>query len=180
MNSLEKVNNEVYVAQGSFVCFGDEEVEFLKEQARSSPRRRSRICAHSSNEDTLHEMLIAILANSYIHPHRHLGKSESFHVVEGMVDVVIFDDGGSVAEVVELGARGSGRQFFYRLSVSRFHTLLIRTDHIVIHEVTNGPLTKDATILASFAPLENEPEKVQKYLIQVSNQAAEYLSKSIA
>ena len=76
-------------------------------------------------------MLIAISSDSYIHPHRHVGKSESFHIVEGEVDVAVFDEAGDVVDVIELGAMGSGRNFYYRLSESAFHTLLIRTEFLV-------------------------------------------------
>lgn len=180
MIEFDRINNEVFVARDPIARFGDEEVAFLRQQAQANPRRRARICAHRSNDDALHEMLIAISSESYIHPHRHANKSESFHIVEGAVDVVIFDDEGGIADVIQLGPSGSGRQFFYRLSESRFHTLLIRSDYIVIHEATNGPFTKDGTALAPFAPAETEPELARQYLKQVSDQVAQYLGSTKA
>ncbi len=180
MIELERINNEVFVARDPIARFGGEEVAFLRQQAQASPRKRARICAHRSNDDALHEMLIAISSESYIHPHRHANKSESFHIVEGTVDVVIFDDEGGIADVIELGPPGSGRQFFYRLSVSRFHTLLIRSNYIVIHEATNGPFTKDGTVLAPFAPTEGEPEKARQYLKRLSAQVSQFLRRSKA
>ena len=174
MIGIERINDEIFVARGPIVRFGDDEVAFLKQQVQASPHGRARICAHKANEDTLHEMLIAISAESYIHPHKHVGKSESFHIVEGNVDVVIFDDAGGIIDVVELGTPGSGRQFFYRLSECRFHTLRIRTDVLVVHEVTNGPFVKENTVLAPFAPLEGERDMTQKYMVRVSEQVSQY------
>jgi cupin fold WbuC family metalloprotein len=175
--ALQRVNDEVFVARDPIARFGDEEVAFLRKQAQANPRKRARICAHRSNDDSLHEMLIAIMSESYIHPHRHSNKSESFHIVEGLVDVAIFGEDGTLTDVIELGPLGSGRQFFYRLSESRFHTLLIRTDYIVIHEATNGPFDRDGTIFAAFAPTEEEPKKVQEYLKRLSGQIAQHLRR---
>lgn len=171
---LLKVNEEVFVAEDPIVRFGDPEIEFLKRQAQANPRKRARICAHKTNDDALHEMVIAISAASYIHPHRHLGKSESFHIVEGEVDVVVFDDAGGIVDVIELGAAGSGRKFYYRLSESAFHTLLIRSDFLVVHEVTNGPFARDKTVLAPFAPSEDQAGAARDYMTLVAERAAQH------
>jgi cupin fold WbuC family metalloprotein len=175
MIELKRISDEVFVACDPIACFGDEEVTFLLQKAQESPRKRARICAHRSNDDGLHEMLIAISSESYIRPHRHAHKSESFHIVEGLVDVAIFDDDGLITDVIELGPRGSGRQFFYRLSESRFHTLLIRTDYIVMHETTNGPFAPGGTLFAEFAPTEAEPEEAYRYLSELAGQISQHL-----
>jgi cupin fold WbuC family metalloprotein len=176
--NLRKINDEVFVAEDAIVKVGREELAFLKSQARANSRKRARICAHRSNDDALHEMLIAISADSYIHPHKHLGKSESFHIVEGVVDVVVFDDYGEIVEIIELGDTASGRNFFYRLSDSAFHTLLIRTDYLVVHEVTNGPFLRDRTVLADFAPPESEPSRAAQYMSTVNARAADFASRA--
>jgi cupin fold WbuC family metalloprotein len=175
--NLRKVNDEVFIAEDAIVRFGDEEIDFVKRQARASPRKRARICAHRTNDDALHEMLIALASTTYIHPHRHLDKAESFHVIEGEVDVAIFDGAGSVVDVIALGPVGSGRRFFYRLSDSAFHTLLIRSDVLVIHEVTNGPFAPGKTVLAPFAPSEDEADEAIEYMTRVSGEVARHLRR---
>lgn len=167
MAAFRKVSDEVFVADEPIVRLGVEQVAFLKAQARSSRRKRARICAHRSNEDALHEMLIAISADSYIHPHKHTRKVESFHIVEGLVDVVVFDDAGAIVDVVELGDITTGRNFYYRLSDSMFHTLLIHNEFLVVHEVTNGPFVANETILASFAPSESQSGDALAYIANV-------------
>ena len=173
--NLHKANDEVYIALDSIVRMGIDDVAFLKDTAKRSPRRRARICAHKSNDDKLHEMLIAIAADSYIRPHRHNGKSESFHIVEGSVDVAVFDDGGTLIDVIELGPPGSGRAFFYRLSESTFHTLLIRSDFLVMHEVTNGPFDPKQSAPAPFAPPEDQAAAAGQYMRRVRDQVAQFL-----
>jgi len=175
--NLQKINEEVFIARDDIVRLGDEEVAFLKQQAAASPRKRARICAHKTNDDALHEMLIAISAKSYIRPHRHLSKSESFHVVEGEVDVAVFDDDGGLAEVIQLGVPGSGKRFYYRLSRTAFHTLLIRSDVLVMHEVTNGPFSREGTVQAPFAPAEDQAEEGRAYMVRLSDLVAQHLSE---
>jgi cupin fold WbuC family metalloprotein len=175
MIELKRINNEVFVAQEPIVFLGKEEIVFLKQQATQSARRRARICAHKSNDDDLHEMLIAIAADSYIQPHKHLAKSESFHIVEGIVDVVIFDDSGAITNVILLGAQGVRRSFYYRLSDCRYHTLIIHSDILVVHEVTNGPFDKAQTEPAPFAPSEKNGEAARDYMKCLSIEAENFI-----
>jgi cupin fold WbuC family metalloprotein len=168
---LRRVNDEVFVADAPIVRFGGEELAFVKRQALANARRRARICAHRSDDDALHEMLIAISADSYIHPHKHTRKVESFHIVAGTVDVVVFEDDGTVADVIELGDASSGRSFYYRLSDSKYHTLLIQGELLVVHEVTNGPFNREETKLAPFAPPEAERDAAREYMTHVAHLA---------
>src|SRR2546421_7204901 len=116
----------LYAAEG-LVTLDAEAVAQLKRDARRNPRRRIRLCAHASVDDRLHEMIIVHERDCYVRPHKHLVKSESFHVIEHEVDVVIFDDTAGVADVIPMGTFASGRSFFYRLAEPMFHTLLIRS-----------------------------------------------------
>lgn len=154
---LNKVNEEVFIAQDEIVRFGSKEIKFIKECALKNHRGRARICAHKKTDDTLHEMLIGIRADSYIRPHKHEKKVESFHLVEGAADIVILNDVGDVTDVIELSPE---RSFFYRLAQPRYHTLLINSPVLVIHEVTNGPFDQTQSNLASFSPPEGDDATV--------------------
>ena len=168
---LKKISDEVFVADEPVVQLGTEQVSFLKTKAVLSKRKRARICAHRTNEDPVHEMLIAISAESYIHPHKHIQKTESFHIVEGCVDVVIFDDRGAILDVIELGDLSSGKNFYYRLSETYYHTLLIRSEFLVMHEVTTGPFVVNEALTAPFAPPENDYAAAQVYIKEVEQAA---------
>ena len=170
--AIRKISEEVFVAQDSIVRLGAADIAFLKQQAAASPRRRARICAHHRSEDTLHEMLIALRSDSYVRPHKHIDKSESFHIVEGRLDVAMLDDSGALIEVIELGDVSSGKPFFYRLAHSCFHTLLIHSDYLIMHEVTNGPFSPGAAILAPFAPPDSRREEALAYLAGLRRAAA--------
>jgi cupin fold WbuC family metalloprotein len=168
---LRKLNEEVFVADEPIVRLGPAEIAFVKERALASPRRRARICAHPGPEDRLHEMLIAISGDSYIHPHRHFDKAESFHIVEGNVDVVMLDASGEIDEVIPLGEPGSGRALYYRVSTPLFHTLLIRSPLLVVHEVTSGPFERAQSENAAFAPPEGDREATGRYMADLDRRA---------
>ena len=161
--ALLQKSPELFMTEGPICEIGESEIETLKAAVKASPKRRARINAHLDGEDALHEMIIAIDQASYIRPHKHPGKSEAFHIVEGEVDIVVFRDDGEIDRIVRLGAPGSGRSFFYRMSKPYFHTLIIRSDVLIVHEITNGPFRPEATIFAGFAPEDSDRPKAEAY-----------------
>jgi cupin fold WbuC family metalloprotein len=167
----------VCVSDEEIVTVGPLEIALLKQILETAPRGRVRLCAHSSASDRLHEMFIALAQTTYIRPHKHSNKSESFHVVSGMADVTMLDDRGNILEVVALGEPSSGRAFFYRLQQPIFHTLLIRSDVFIVHEVTNGPLEAADTVFAQWAPEEGDAAAAKKY-IRALSASVEQLSAS--
>ncbi|MDB4078028.1 WbuC family cupin fold metalloprotein [Amylibacter sp.] len=170
---LRKINDEVFMATDEVVRFDSLYVDFVKQNAAKNARGRARICAHRGPLDTLHEMLIAIRSDSYIRPHRHHQKIESFHLVDGSVDVVIFEDDGAIADVVELSTDGN---FYYRLDSPRYHTLLVHSPVLVIHEITNGPFDLNMSDFAPFSPME-EDSMVSDYIDQLKLQVRTWKEK---
>ena len=171
---LKEINCEVFVADEAIVKIGPPELAFLKEKLALSPRGRVRLCAHSNGGDLLHEMIIALARDTYVRPHKHRAKTESFHVIEGMVDVVAFDEDGGIAEIIPLGDAASGRNFYYRLSSPVFHTLLIRTGLLIIHETTNGPFRKADAIWADWAPAEEDGAASRAYMARLASAVASF------
>ena len=151
--SLRKINEEVFIASDEIVHFGSREVDFIRRCALNNSRGRARICAHKESTDTLHEMLIGIRSDSYIRPHRHENKIESFHLVEGAADIVILKEEGDIQNIIELGP---DQNFYYRLDTPKYHTLLINSPVLVIHEITNGPFNPIQNNFASFSPPEGD------------------------
>ena len=145
-------NSEVLYAEDPVVKVDRQDIDFLVKRAAQNPRKRIRLCAHEDTNDKLHEMLIVHARDCYVRPHKHLAKSEAFHIIQGTVDVVLLDDSGKVVEVVPMGDYASGRKFYYRLADPFYHTLLIRSDWLVFHEITNGPFKRDDTIFAPWSP----------------------------
>lgn len=160
-----KENEEVLYPEQpqKLVTMSRKDLDCLEKVARSSARRRSRICAHTSVEDDIHEMMIYHPKGTYVRPHKHLDKDESFHLICGEIDLVMFDEGGNVVEVLQMGDYTSGKTFYYRISSDTFHTQIFWKDTI-FHEVTKGPFDKKDTIAADWAPDEKDAMLVENYL----------------
>jgi len=165
---------EVFLANGPISEIAEADIEVLKDAVAASPKRRARINAHTDSTDPLHEMVIALRGDSYIRPHKHPVKSESFHIIEGAVDIVIFDDEGEILRVVSLAERGRTGSFYYRMSKPYFHTLLINSELLIIHETTNGPFTKEGTVFAEFAPADDDLQAAAVYMLDLRRRAHEF------
>ena len=153
--SLIKKSVDVYTAPGPIAFIGNEEIDYLRGELADNAKGRVRINLHPDNDDTLHEKFIAIRPDTHSRPHKHPHKSEAFHIVYGEVDIVLFEDDGSIQQVVTLAAGSISKAFYYRMSKPFFHTLIIKSDLLVVHEITNGPFVKDGTDFACFAPAED-------------------------
>ena len=158
---VKKINEEVLVARDRIVKVGHSDIEYLKKSSQGNVRKRIRLCAHESVEDHLHEMFIVHVKGTYVRPHKHLNKIESLHIIEGIVDTVIFDNEGNIIEVIEMGDYSSGKRFYQRITDSCCHTMLINSEFLVFHEVTTGPFKRSDTVFPQWAPDENDSSAVE-------------------
>jgi cupin fold WbuC family metalloprotein len=129
--------------------------------AAVSPRRRMNHNFHSGPIDNPHRFLNVLLRGTYVRPHRHLDppKAESFLVLEGSADVILFDDAGSITARYRLGAESSeGRLWGVDLLPGVWHTIAPRTDRVVCFEVKPGPWEPASDKeFAAWAPAEEDP-----------------------
>jgi len=170
-------SNEVLYAEDAIVTVNNGDLEWLKQKARLNSKQRIRLCSHPALTDILHEMLIVLKKQVYIQPHKHPGKSESLHIIEGVVDVVVFNDDGTIFQVLPLGEYGSGRIFYCRMNCSQHHTLLIRSEFLVFHETTNGPFHKGDTEYAPWSPAGSDIDSSKRYLEQLNMLVANFMRK---
>ncbi len=154
---------EVLVADDSIAVVDRAALRDLSGRLPRAPRGRVRLCTHRSSDELLHEMLIVLQGGSYIRPHKHRGKAESFHLIEGRVDIVFFDDEGAITNVLDMAAYGSGQPFYYRIGESVYHTLMVRSDTLVYHEVTTGPFRREDTLFAPWAPEEGHDAAIREW-----------------
>jgi cupin fold WbuC family metalloprotein len=149
---LKQFSAGVFGTDDRIVTVNRDTVRELAEAATSEPLKRARLCAHADPQNALHEMVIVLARGTYVRPHRHRAKSESFHVIEGTCDLVLFNDNGEIDRVIPLGAYETGDIFFYRLSDSVYHTVLVNSELFVMHETTNGPFQPGEAEFASWSP----------------------------
>ena len=171
-----QTGEEVFYSSDRVARVAQADLADLTRAAGKTTRRRSRLCTHRDTADPLHEMFIVHPRGAYVRPHKHLNKAESMSVLEGSVDLVLFDDEGGVAEVIPMGELKSGRAFYYRLSDAIFHTLLIRSEWLLFHEVTSGPFRREDSAFAPWAPEDTDAAAVERFIAGVEIQAARWLS----
>jgi cupin fold WbuC family metalloprotein len=147
---------EVFRNSDEIVTVGPDWLQRLKDAARASPLRRSRLCLHRTDQDTIQEMIIVLMKDVLFRPHRHLDKSESFHIVEGELYVLLFSETGQPMRAIHMGPAASGRTFCYRLCTPAWHAILPISDLVVMHETTRGPFVAGEAAFAAWAPTGGE------------------------
>jgi cupin fold WbuC family metalloprotein len=116
-------------------------------------------------------MLIVTHCESYVAPHRHLSKSETFVVLEGSADLILFDEGGAVEKVVKMGGATSGRPFFYRMPPRQYHSLAMDSELLVFLENTKGPFSLDDREFATWAPDFNDSKNGKAFIASILQKA---------
>jgi len=173
--SLRAQNPEVYYSDDAIVTADDATIAELKRIAAQNPRLRSRLCTHPDPASGLHEMLIVHHRQAYVRPHKHLGKPESFHLIEGSARVVIFDDAGQINDVLDMAPYGQGKLCYYRMPDEVFHTILITSEWLVFHETTAGPFDPSRTAFPDWAPDGSDTAAAGRYMARLASEAAAML-----
>jgi cupin fold WbuC family metalloprotein len=144
---MERREPEAFYGIGLGV--GAEEIAVLKAEVHKTPRKRIRLCTHSDTDAALHEMFVCYTKDTDIGAHKHTDKDETFYVMEGEMDFVVFDDAGRVTTTLPMG--GAGEPFCVRVPINTWHTVRLKTDYCVIHLSNVGPFAKDRTVWAQWA-----------------------------
>ena len=165
---IKRVSDEVFYAEGRIVTLGLHDLDFLKLQAKRNPRKRARLCTHVDVGDLLHEMLIINLRDTYVRPHKNTDKPKSFQLLEGVMDVVMFDDAGEVCAVIRLGHYGSGFPSYFRLHETRYHTLRTISELVLFQETTIGPFRPGDTVFAPWSPEDGNQDECARFLEHVA------------
>ena len=98
-------------------------------------------------------MIIAMTSECYFPPHRHKNKSESFHMIEGELFVILFKENGEPYDYIYMTTVTNPKgKFFYRINLPYWHAVMPITPMVVFHETTNGPFLPNSSEFAHFAP----------------------------
>ena len=172
-------NPEVFYSDAAIVTASDIDIAELKRIAAQNPRLRSRLCTHPDPSSGLHEMLIVHHREAYVRPHKHVGKPESFFVIEGSARVVIFENDGQIRDVFDMAPYGSGKLCYYRMPDEVFHSILITSEWLVFHETTAGPFDPTRTIFPVWAPDGSDPAAVHAYVDSIAKLATHRQTRNI-
>ncbi|KNC68351.1 WbuC family cupin fold metalloprotein [Pseudoalteromonas ardens] len=145
----------------------------LKTLAANAHNGRFRYCLHESHEAAIQEMIICLHGMSYFPPHRHpTGVVESYHMIEGQMDVFTFDDAGNIIGKTALApvhASDENKVFFHKVTSPCYHTVVPRSEYVIYHEVLTGPWVPDYTSqTAPFSPAPEDRAAVDKFIRELN------------
>lgn len=101
-------------------------------------KQNARLCLHRGAEDLFHQMLILEFAGREFPPHRHPAKAEGYQLIEGEMDLVLYDEKGDPTERFALNAK----QPIARVGPNTFHGLIVRSQYAVYLESKPGPFDR--------------------------------------
>ena len=105
----------------------------------SIKKESKRICMHSSINQDLHDMIIVDFKNNFLPPHFHKKLSESHHIIEGKLKVLIFNNSGKIVNNYILSKT---QNIMDRVEKGQCHLLMAITKTVIYHEVNKGPFNR--------------------------------------
>ncbi len=170
----------VFYAKDSIVKIGIQEINFLKEKFAQNSKENLRLCLHKDIADPVHEMLVLHSQRTCVRPHKYYGKSVSYHIIEGIVDMVLFDEEGGILNVIPMGEYGTGRKFYHRLNGPGYYVPLIRSKLLLFHETTNGPFLITDAIYPSWAAAGNDPIAISRFQKELTPKVDAFIQSRVS
>lgn len=124
-------------------------LEKLKAFVEDNDFLTTRICLHQSTDDSVHEMIIIHSKSGNHRVHKHFKTSESYQILEGELEVKIFDDDFHEISSVKLSNEDSNSSFLARISSGQWHVTLPVSDIVIFKETRPGPFDPMDTIFQS-------------------------------
>ena len=140
-------------------------IDSVIEQARSSPRLRMNYNFHPELNDPVQRLLNALEPWTYIRPHKHAAKEESFVLLRGKVLAVVFNDDGTIRDHAVMNAETGivGVEF----EENSYHMLTSLETGSVVYEIKEGPFVPHTDgSSAPWAPHEGTSE-AKGFLIRI-------------
>jgi len=139
------------------------DIATLKKEASSAKRLRSHLNLHKTLDAPVQRLFIATNPDTYMRPHRHPEdhKWEFLIVLEGQLDLLIFNDDGVVTQRVELAAT---KNRAVEIPPMTWHAYVCKVPGTLALEIKEGayiPTTEEN--FAPWSPAENTSESA-KYL----------------
>lgn len=107
--------------------------------AHASERKRAHHEIHESHEDLIQKVLIGLTSDTYIPPHSHnkAHQSELFFILRGKIQLVIFNDKGTVIDSYLFGEEG--KNCCVEIPPNIIHTVVCMSEDAAMLEIKEGP-----------------------------------------
>ncbi|MBC6659620.1 cupin fold metalloprotein, WbuC family [Morganella morganii] len=115
----------------------------LYSEAKDSPRKRSHYLLHNSHNDKVQRLLIGMCKDSFVEPHYHElpHQWELFFILEGTVELTVFDDNLLQEEIIILN--NDTGVYSIELPPRKAHSLRCISDTALLVEIKEGPFNPD-------------------------------------
>jgi cupin fold WbuC family metalloprotein len=134
-----------YYSRSESPYIDNEIINWISDLGKNS-QDSARICLHSNANDLLHEMLIFQRSCSFYPPKKHAYRDKSFHILRGVLAIIIFDEIGEIKSTQILQPK---EKFYYRIRSDTYHLDYPVTDSVHL-EVVSGPFNQGVNILADW------------------------------
>ena len=133
-----------YFCRDSQVIIYSDTLKELKRIAEERGKINARICLHSNPENSLHDMIILEYLNKKCKkPHKHLEKDESLQMLEGEMEVFIFNEHGKLIDKTLLDTKNN---LIYRNGRGLYHVWLPTIEFAIYRETKQGPFKQEDNI----------------------------------
>lgn len=168
----KEINEAVLYNDEDICLLTKHDMKLLSDKGLATKEQRTRLCVHDNAESIVHEMFIIHTKDTYVRPHRHKQKSESFQVLSGAASLLLFDDIGEVVSIVKLGDFASDDVFYFKMPANVWHMLVIHSDVLVFKEVTQGPFDSSDCEFPDWAPTGRHCSEVPDYMSTIDQKLA--------
>ena len=135
---MNKISDGVFRVDGPILSLTGDMIDTLLLECSTSSKKRARINFHPCDNSNVHEMIVALHRSTQIEPHRHLNKSESFHVIQGQLSVALLKE--QTFDPLKIIHLSAGKpNCFYRLNAPFYHLVVPMSEFVIMHETTEGP-----------------------------------------
>ena len=112
-------------------------LEGLTAKAAASERRRTHYNIHAGPADLVQRFIVVAQRDSYFRPHRHVTRAELALMLHGEIDVVTFDESGTLTARYAIGQGAAN--LAYETSPATWHTIVVKSASAAFLEIKQGP-----------------------------------------
>lgn len=144
----------------------DELLDAVTCQAKESPRLRMNYNFHATMNAPIHRLLNALEPGTYLPPHRHRDKEETYLILRGCLLVFFYDETGNVTEKVRLNPLEGN--YGLEIPSCTWHSIVALESGTVIFEIKKGPyLPLSPEDLSSWAPAPSDEEGAKAFMKRI-------------
>ena len=132
----KKAKTKSYFLNNQYVIFNKNLLDFMIDYFKRE-KKDLRICLHKNIDAKHHDMIILQQKKNFYKPHKHKRKGETYHIINGKMCCVMFNNYGKIKSICLLK-----RNEIFRTPLNVYHTMLPVSEFVIYHESKLGPLLK--------------------------------------